>query len=81
LKQNARLVKLLRGAVEASSDEGGWAHLAPVGSNIAKQSPGFDPRNYGYGKPGELVAATKLLIWRKGRSAMATPRRFIFVIS
>jgi hypothetical protein len=47
-------------AVEASSDESGWAHLASVGSNIAKQSPGFDPRNYGYGKLGELVSATKL---------------------
>jgi hypothetical protein len=50
----------LRNAVEASSDESGWAHLAPVGSNIAKQSPEFDPRNYGYGKLGELVAATRL---------------------
>jgi uncharacterized LabA/DUF88 family protein len=60
LKQDTRLVNLLRGAVEASSDESGWAHLAPVGSNIAKQSPEFDPRNYGYGKLGELVAATKL---------------------
>ena len=60
LKQDARLVNLLRNAVEASSDESGWAHLAPVGSNIAKQSPGFDPRNYGYAKLGELVSATKL---------------------
>ena len=60
LKQDTALVNLLRNAVEASSDESGWAHLAPVGSNIAKQSPGFDPRNYGYGKLGELVTATKL---------------------
>lgn len=60
LKQDTRLVSLLRNAVEASSDESGWAHLAPVGSNIAKQSPGFDPRNYGYGKLGELVSATNL---------------------
>jgi uncharacterized LabA/DUF88 family protein len=60
LKQDTKLVSLLRNAVEASSDESGWAHLAPVGSNIAKQSPDFDPRNYGYGKLGELVAATKL---------------------
>jgi uncharacterized LabA/DUF88 family protein len=60
LKQDARLVNLLRNAVEASSDDSGWAHLAPVGSNIAKQSPGFDPRNYGYAKLGELVSATKL---------------------
>ena len=60
LKQDTKLVHLLRSAVQASSDESGWAHLAPVGSNIAKQSPEFDPRNYGYGKLGELVAATKL---------------------
>jgi len=50
----------LRIAVEASYDESGWAHLAPVDSNIAKQSLDFDPRNYGYDKLGELVFATKL---------------------
>ncbi len=60
LKQDTRLVRLLRNAVEASSDESGWAHLATTGSNIAKQSPEFDPRNYGYIKLGELLAATKL---------------------
>jgi uncharacterized LabA/DUF88 family protein len=60
LKQDTRLVKLLRNAVEASSDDEGWAHLAAVGSNIAKQSPDFDPRNYGYKKLKELVEATKL---------------------
>lgn len=60
LKQDTKLVNLLRSAVEASSDESGWAHLGPVGSNIAKQAPEFDPRNYGYGKLGELVAATQL---------------------
>lgn len=60
LKQDTRLVRLLRNAVEASSDENGWAHLATTGSNIAKQSSEFDPRNYGYTKLGELLAATKL---------------------
>jgi uncharacterized LabA/DUF88 family protein len=60
LKQDTKLVNLLRNAVEASSDESGWSHLAPVGSNIAKQAPDFDPRNYGYTKLGELVAATRL---------------------
>jgi len=60
LRQDTKLVNLLRNAVEASSDESGWAQLGPVGSNIAKQSSEFDPRNYGYGKLGELVAATKL---------------------
>lgn len=60
LKQDTKLVNLLRSAVDAASDESGWAHLAPVGSYIAKQSPDFDPRNYGYRKLGELVNATKL---------------------
>ncbi|MDZ7692966.1 MAG: NYN domain-containing protein [Balneolaceae bacterium] len=60
LKQNTKLVNLLRNAVEASSDETNWAHLGPVGSYIAKQSPDFDPRNYGYQKLGELVEATQL---------------------
>ncbi len=60
LKQDTKLVNLLRSAVQASSDESGWAHLAPVGSYIAKQSPDFDPRNYGYPKLGELVEATDL---------------------
>ena len=60
LKQDTKLVNLLRSAIEASSDDSGWAHLAPVGSTIAKQSPEFDPRNYGYRKLGELVSATGL---------------------
>ena len=45
LKQDTKLVSLLRNAVEASSDESGWAHLAPVGSNIAKQSRNFEGQN------------------------------------
>ena len=60
LKKDTKLVNLLRNAVEASSDDSGWAHLASVGSNIAKQLPEFDPRNYGYKKLGELASATKL---------------------
>ena len=60
LKQDTKLVNLLRNALEASSDDSGWAHLGPVGNNLAKQAPDFDPRNYGYKKLGELIAATKL---------------------
>ncbi len=60
LKRDTRLIRLLRDAVNTASDDSGWAHLGPVGSTIAKQSPEFDPRNYGYAKLGELVAATKL---------------------
>ncbi|MFW6157415.1 MAG: NYN domain-containing protein [Balneolaceae bacterium] len=60
LKQDTKLINLIRSAIDAASDESGWAHLAPVGSYIAKQSPEFDPRNYGYQKLGELVHATRL---------------------
>ncbi|HEY0178630.1 MAG TPA: NYN domain-containing protein [Dokdonella sp.] len=60
LKQDARLVALLRNAVDASSDDDGWSQLGTVGSTIAKQAPEFDARNYGYRKLGELIAATEL---------------------
>jgi hypothetical protein len=60
LKQDARLVNMLRNAVESSSEDDGWARLSIVGSTIAKQTPEFDSRNYGYAKLGELVAATRL---------------------
>jgi len=60
LKQDTKLVNLLRNAVEASSDDSGWAHLGTVGSNIAKQASEFDPRNYGYKKLGELMSATNV---------------------
>lgn len=60
LRRDAKLVDLFRTAVEAASDEGGWAQLGAVGSNIMKQAPEFDPRNYGFKKLGELVNAVKL---------------------
>jgi len=60
LKRDGKLVALLRSAVEAGSDDSGWAHLGAVGSNIVKQAPEFDPRNYGFSKLGEFIAATDL---------------------
>ena len=60
LKKNTRLVSLLRTAVEDSADDSGWAYLGNVGQNIAKKSPEFDSRSYGYKKLGELMDATTL---------------------
>lgn len=60
LKGDAKLVNLIRRAVDVASDESGWARLSTVGTNIAKQSSEFDPRNYGYTKLGELVDAIQL---------------------
>ena len=80
LKQDTKLVRLLRNAVEASSDESGWAHLAPVGSNIAKQSPEFDSRNYGYRKLGELVLATNLFDTEERQLGETNSKALLFVI-
>ena len=63
------LERLLRAAVETSSDEEGWANLAKVGGLISKQRPDFDPRTYGYVKLGELVVATNLFEIAKRTSA------------
>jgi len=59
LKRDRRLIRLLKEAVDAASDESGWAHLGAMGNIIAKQSPEFDPRNYGY-KISNLGAMTHL---------------------
>jgi len=60
LKRDAALVNQLRNAIEAASDDDGWASLAAVGQIITKQQPDFDSRNYGYAKLSDLMAATTL---------------------
>jgi uncharacterized LabA/DUF88 family protein len=60
LKADTALVNQLRNAIEAASDEDGWAPLASVGHIITKQRPDFDSRNYGYAKLSDLIAATTL---------------------
>jgi uncharacterized LabA/DUF88 family protein len=60
LKRDAALVNQLRNAVEAASDDDGWASLAAVGHLITNQQPDFDSRNYGYAKLSDLIAATTL---------------------
>jgi uncharacterized LabA/DUF88 family protein len=60
LKGDAALVTQLRNALEAASEEDGWAQLASVGHILTKQRPDFDSRSYGYGKLSDLVTATTL---------------------
>jgi uncharacterized LabA/DUF88 family protein len=60
LKGDASLVNLLRNAVEAASDEDGWAPLSAVGAILTKQRPDFDARSYGYAKLSDLIEATTL---------------------
>jgi uncharacterized LabA/DUF88 family protein len=60
LKQDTALVSRLRNAMEAASDDDGWAALASVGQIITNQSPDFDSRTYGYAKLSDLMTATTL---------------------
>ena len=52
-------MNLCRRGIEAASDDEGWANLGAVGSHIAKQSPDFDPRTWGYSKLVDLVTADR----------------------
>ncbi len=49
------LKPMVLAALEATTREDGWAALGPVGSQMTKNQPSFDPRNYGFTKLGELM--------------------------
>lgn len=59
LSQDARLVTILRGAVEASARDDGWAAMSAAGSAAKRQAP-IDPRNYGVKNFPALFEATGL---------------------
>lgn len=64
-RDKGHLANLFRSAIDAYSDDDGWAQLGSVGSNIAKQLPEFDSRNYGYRKLKDLVKAMRLFEFRE----------------
>ncbi|MEX5268828.1 NYN domain-containing protein [Kocuria sabuli] len=64
LRGDARLVRMLRSAVDAASGDDGWAHLGAVGQQIGNQAS-FDSRNYGYRKLSDLIEATGLFDVRR----------------
>lgn len=71
LRGDTELVRLLRKAVEQTSEEDGWSQLGGVGSYISNNSS-FSPVNYGYKKLSELIKASKLfeIEMRNNNSAM-----------
>jgi uncharacterized LabA/DUF88 family protein len=75
LKQDARLVTLLRNAVESAAGEDGWSPLGSVGQQIGNQAS-FDPRNYGYRKLIDLIEATQLFdLDRRGTQFVLRDKR------
>lgn len=59
--ENPDLKEIITSAIDAVSRDDGWAPLSAVGSYINKNTPSFDPRNYGYDKLGKLVRALSYL--------------------
>lgn len=71
LKQDRKLVDLLRNAVEAAKGESGWARVGAVGQQIGNQAS-FDSRNYGYATLTKLLKATELFqLEKEGTSEVA----------
>lgn len=59
LRMDTSLVRLLRTAVEQTSDDDGWADMSRVGHYVSNNSS-FSPINYGYKKLGDLIRASEL---------------------
>ncbi len=59
LRGDTGLVKLLRTAVEQTSEEDGWSPLSNVGHYISNNSS-FSPINYGYSKLSQLIKVSEL---------------------
>jgi uncharacterized protein (TIGR00288 family) len=71
LRQDSRLMTLLRDATQAVQDETGWALVGAVGSQIGNKAS-FDSRNYGYATLTKLLTATEAFEMRdEGSSRVA----------
>jgi uncharacterized protein (TIGR00288 family) len=59
LRSDTALIKLLRTAVEQTSEDDGFAHMGQIGHYISNNSS-FSSINYGYKKMSDLIRATEL---------------------
>ena len=50
-----KLKPLVLTALEATARDDGWSSLSALGSQLTRNHPSFDPRNYGVAKLGELM--------------------------
>lgn len=75
LKQDTKLVNLLRLAIASTQEDDGWSNLGIIGSHITNQAS-FDPRNYGYAKLSTLFEAVDLFeIERRNNRVYVKDRR------
>ncbi len=65
--------------IDDVSDESGWTNLGPVGTNISKLRPDFDPRLYGFKKLSELIKAHAHKFEVEERGTSATGGKALYV--
>ena len=71
LRQDRKLVTLLRNAVQSAADDEGWARVNAVRQQIGNQAS-FDQRNYGYSTLTKLLAAIDLFeLADEGKSSVS----------
>jgi uncharacterized LabA/DUF88 family protein len=49
------LAPMILTALDAAARDDGWAPLGPLGSQMNKNNPSFDPRNYGFSQLSKLM--------------------------
>lgn len=69
LKSDTRLMNLLRQAVDAVSEDNGWAQLGLIGNHISNHTS-FDQRNYGFKKLSDLFMAIDLFENKKSNNGL-----------
>jgi len=75
LRGDARLVGLLRQALDGCADDDGWANLSTM-RNLIGNTTSFDPRNHGFRKFSDLVDAMGLFeIKRDGQVLRVRDKR------
>ena len=75
LKQDTKLINLLRGAVSSTLEDDGWSNLAVIGGHI-KNHASFDSRNHGYANLSGLFQAIDLFeVQRKNKVVYVRNKR------
>ncbi|MGL6475331.1 NYN domain-containing protein [Aeromonas hydrophila] len=64
IKSDTRLINLLRQAIDAVEEGGGWTMLGAIGNHISNHAS-FDQRNYGFRKLSDLFMAIDLFEMKK----------------
>jgi uncharacterized LabA/DUF88 family protein len=60
LSMDTKLVSHIRAAIDALSEDDGYAHMGEIKKHIIKNLPAFDSRKYGYTKFSDLIKAIGL---------------------